>query len=214
MGCICGGIWCQTILTSGVYIIAPISINPHPTFCIHLYFEDFVLEIDSEDVKWYAVGRFGGQRASSVRLASHPCFHNRQRDAGDEGTFKGENYFITRKALFKYVPAICYLLRRESYLRDVFWFLHCVQGKGSDEEGGKFTTIWRGRWLYWPIFRFHLSRVCSRRHGPRHGDEQVFDAHQLVCKSLHRKRRRRDTDSVRCMAQSPEEELEEVLDFL
>ena len=92
------GIWWQTILTSGVYIIAPISINPHPTFCIHLYFEDFVLEIESEDVKWYAVGRFGGQRAPSVRLASHPCFHTRQRATRGEGAFKGENYFITRKA--------------------------------------------------------------------------------------------------------------------
>ena len=169
-----------------------------------------------QHVKWNAVGRFGGQRAPSVRLASHPCFHNRQRDAGDEGTFKGEPNFtrLLCSDMSQLVAIWRCMLRRESYLRNVFWFLHCVQGKGSDEEGGKFTTIWRGRWLYWPIFRFHLSRVCSRRHGPRHGDEQVFDAHQLVCKSLHRKRRRRDTDSVRCMAQSPEEELEEVFDFL
>ena len=30
----------------------------------------------------------------------------------------------------------------------------------------------------------------------------------------HRKRKRRDTDSVTCMAQSPEEELEEVIYFM
>ena len=111
--------------TSGVYIIAPISINPHPTFCKHLYFEDFVLEIESEDVKWYAVGRFGGQRAPSVRLASHPCFHTRQRATRGEGTFKGENYFITRKAQCSNMSQLFAIwrcvLRRESYLRDVFF---------------------------------------------------------------------------------------------
>ena len=32
--------------------------------------------------------------------------------------------------------------------------------------------------------------------------------------ALHRKRKRRSTDSVTCIAQSPEEELEEVVDFL
>ena len=73
-------------------------VGKNPRFCTlppsHPCFVDLVhkiLESESEDVKWDAVGGFGGKRASSVKFASHPCFHPCQRTARDEGTFKGEN---------------------------------------------------------------------------------------------------------------------------
>ena len=54
-----------------------------------------------------------------------------------------------------------------------------VSGQWSDEKGCKLSTIWRRRRLHRPFLRFHLSRFCSRCHGPRHGDEQVCDLYQL-----------------------------------
>ena len=157
---------------SRVEIPAPVSIF-NPKICI-LCFADLVHQ------KWRCPMGCSGRTWWPTNLICQACLPPLLPPSSE--SCKGRGDFQRWKLLHKKGSVqIClsYLSKKvkmhvEKRVIFLFWFLSCVQGKGSDEEGGKFTTIWRGRRLYWPILRFHLSRVCSRRHGPRHGDEQVF----------------------------------------
>ena len=76
-------------------------------------------------------------------------------------------------------------LERIAFAREFLSFCF-AEGKGFDEKRGKLATIWRRRRLHRSFLSFHFSRLCSRRHGSPHGDEQVLGGHQHHRHQHHR----------------------------